>query len=463
MPIRGAKLSRILREVRPETFYQVLADHLPGILPTAFEIFRRNQPNTCHHAIAGLLSKRLVPVALTTNFDLEIEHCLADSSVRVLRERGQFSAEVLSKARRRPVLAKIHGSLDAPDSMIATIRDVTLVRRSPGILFLEKTLKRFDLWVIGYSGADLDIAPVLARSSRRLIWNVFPGERPPILVELQSVLGKRLATTHGSAASVLSQVARSLSVPVTRVETYECRAIHEALSKDVKRLLGQASITQRLNLLGELLNNIGAWGESKLVWSVALARTPNKDRAGRAKILNNLAVICGRQGLWSEGYRYARQSLQIKESLGDIVGLGSAYQTLGNYLLQGKRYPEAAAAYCRSILCKLQLEDKTAMRLIAISHSIHGLGRVLKELRLYEAAGALYEQAERLRHEGVEPDSIQTLRSSAISLVCRSLDKLEKAIQLAKLYGERAERREAERMFAALKRTVAAPRPRSKR
>lgn len=101
--------------MRPEVFFQIIAKYdAIGLIHQIGSILRTASTNRNHVFLARCLA--LNNHVITTNFDLMIEHACLDESVRVSRTTGAAHAPLTG-----PVLYKIHGSLDDPDSMLVTI------------------------------------------------------------------------------------------------------------------------------------------------------------------------------------------------------------------------------------------------------------------------------------------------------------------------------------------------------
>lgn len=206
-------------------------------------------------------------------------------------------------------------------------------------------------------------------------------------------------------------------------------------------------------MIGELFYATGNWTEAREVWFDCLKYVDRRNPANLSKVLNNLAVAFAVVGDWKPGLKYARESLRLKKRMGDEEGLASAYQTYGNYLVNNGKLPEAISAYLSALELKLRSRQPDEVKALMVARSIHGIGRVFKELGEYELAASIYETAEKRRRQGVEVDSIQTLHSQAVALLFAARERLRRAIVVADQYGESHEKYAIKRLLNSLENT----------
>lgn len=171
-------LEQVLSEIRLTNCddpLQRLSEQLGGTARQASGI------NPLHEAIADFQQRFRVPL-FTTNFD--VLHELAYSRLTGSRLSHVFigiEQPVLRGALNAlvdgfPVLAKLHGSLSDIGSMRATLNRIDKpLPESLSTLFLRSRETRH-LLIMGYSGSDPDIAPLLlAPSLFKLYWVIRPG------------------------------------------------------------------------------------------------------------------------------------------------------------------------------------------------------------------------------------------------------------------------------------------------
>jgi len=148
----------------------------------------------------------------------------------------------------------------------------------------------------------------------------------------------------------------------------------------------------------------GYWGQlrSRLGQALEAVRALG-DRQSEATFIHNLAILAQRTG--AEGYAEAwslyRQSLDIKEDLGDRAGIAKTLLQLGTLAKKTGEYVEARRLYQQSLEIKEELRDQ---RGIAIT--LHNLGRLAQAMGEYTEAQRLYHQSLRIREELDDPRGI---------------------------------------------------------
>ena len=225
-PRHGAKI--LSNKLPFEAFVEILDRYLP--VGRLLRLFSLGDPNTIHLLIGKLFNARLMKVAFTTNFDVLIERGYATglsrhgqtlrvvSSEQDIRDFGRLSA-----APNLPTLVKLHGTIDRPRTIKATLSRVA--RRSPGsvlaptIKYLFNTGEHSTVLIAGYSCSDrFDINPLLpnqARGSKEIIYirhpleavsaDYFKSELLPAIFE-----GYSGQTVVCDASSLLKEVWRRL-------------------------------------------------------------------------------------------------------------------------------------------------------------------------------------------------------------------------------------------------------------
>lgn len=238
--------------LRPEVLFGLIERHAPDALMTFLHRqLTAGRPNA-NHLFAAWLLRHGNPV-ITTNFDTLIE----DSRPPVPRliESDQMMAGSAA-------LFKIHGSIDRPESLVATMDQVGRGLKPWQVARLKACTKGRTLLVLGYSGLDqIDIMPVLAECKyRRVIWidhksrRHVPARAHPDIPEIRSlprlnfvrmdtgILVKNLPRT--SATPAARQVPRNL--PDTSEDTGQAIAIdillHGNRYQDIVKILGRAPL-----------------------------------------------------------------------------------------------------------------------------------------------------------------------------------------------------------------------------
>jgi hypothetical protein len=164
---------RIERLARNTPFEVLLQDHPEPeyVRATLADLYRQGRPNPLHHALAKAVDAGNVSHIITTNYDTCIESALSSSSLpQVILDEAKASNADFSDARARPIVFKIHGCVTDERTMVFRLLEEGALpcwKRS----LLAKIVDGRDVVVIGYSGLDFDICPVLFQLKyRRLIW-----------------------------------------------------------------------------------------------------------------------------------------------------------------------------------------------------------------------------------------------------------------------------------------------------
>lgn len=158
-------------ELRLELMLELLARELdPAVLVEIFKIVEGAEPNRNHVAIAMSDARRVV----TTNQDLLLE----EAGIRI--------------GRHRRVL-HLHGRHDDPGSIITLLSQYIEGLPLPTTRALRKAVKDRRVVVLGYSGRDRDVMPLLA-DARSVLWvrHGDPGRRQPKLATEVGILRAQL-------------------------------------------------------------------------------------------------------------------------------------------------------------------------------------------------------------------------------------------------------------------------------
>ena len=281
----------------------------PGDL---LSFFGAGAPNLNHSVLAAMLDRRLARV-VTTNFDELIE------------------AQRLSPGDRAGLL-KPHGTFSAPAEMAIRLSQIGRGIVSPRIgRALAEALRGRDLLVVGYSGSDLDIRPLLRTADvRSVLWVVrprLPGESHAALRRehdyIARLFDRRTPVRCVSADADALFGALAASVPHVPVP--------QGAPVPWRRMLGAAldavAWERRALALADLLALSGRWEHARGVCAeVEAAGAPPDDRAratlGRANAAYRLQEF-------EEAREAGRLAAQRYQRLGDARGLARTYGLLG--------------------------------------------------------------------------------------------------------------------------------------
>jgi len=183
-----AVLKPHLPRLKPELLCQVLRESTLDCFFGFLDVLYRGSPNANHCSIDQITRDYTVPAILTTNFDVHLEDALGISHthrgsrlhvgraprrvLRALRDR--------SPPRGRSHLVKIHGSLDDRRSIVLTLRQAGRKLSDDLSEVITSALETHTVLIVGYSGNDDDIFPVLlncAARARKVFWTLWEDER----------------------------------------------------------------------------------------------------------------------------------------------------------------------------------------------------------------------------------------------------------------------------------------------
>lgn len=248
------------------------------------ELLNGTVPNANHFALAEMARHGLLKAIVTTNFDTLIETAFRKEAVSlytVVNRQEYYEATYISACK----LFKIHGSVNDDASLIDTVSQKAIGLSYEKRLILENVFADNDIFVIGFSGADLDFdldyIPLkqALENGRKLTWVIQPNSVPnPNVVELQKrypenicVCKMELAEWFKSLGIDYANSQRNL--PDTTMEENEIR-----LEQRIKELFSSVYIGPHgcvgyclslLDMLGahEAAEKLAGIYEEKLDWS----------------------------------------------------------------------------------------------------------------------------------------------------------------------------------------------------
>ena len=149
--------AEILRSVFPTDEYHSILDE------------QFNPYNVKPAAVHSAIFKLKPPLVLTTNYDRLLEDAYANDygrapKVLTYRDVGVAQRHMQSgRPQDRPVVFKIHGTIDEPDSIVLSERDYRdLIYRQPGYrLFLSAIFLTQTVLMLGFSFSDREVMLML--------------------------------------------------------------------------------------------------------------------------------------------------------------------------------------------------------------------------------------------------------------------------------------------------------------
>jgi tetratricopeptide (TPR) repeat protein len=209
--------SRLRQSPSPATLARLEQVPLELLLQVVKDVFGENflrrllrpltlaEPNAVHMAVAQLAKRGVTQVAFTVNFDILLERALRMLRVPYRVHAGEEVPPPAPEDKGAFVLYKLHGSLDVPTTLFATLDRVGLPLSHSRRSALIDVLRKQHVYFVGYKGADADIRPTLLEEFRTTIatvkWNSLDtsGVDPDILQALPKTafeLGDCLQFVH---------------------------------------------------------------------------------------------------------------------------------------------------------------------------------------------------------------------------------------------------------------------------
>jgi tetratricopeptide (TPR) repeat protein len=408
----------------PEYQAEVIVRTLRKSYFKVLQVLDSDIPNDVHLAIAALARDSAICAVITTNFDRALEAAFRQTGIgaEVFSEPQQF--ELLAKRLEdgvlpkgaRPIL-KLHGSAEKPDTLIDTLSQR---KRGfhPAVARCVRSLLRGAHWLfLGYSGADLMadrnylfLKPD-AEEAVGFTWLVRNGVAPfSAVTELKTVYGDRGDITRGELPEWMTHFSEPLltsaAVTATNLTEGEIDQIRnesaERVSNHVKTWAGAERFDRNVLVLADLLDAVGEpeggleireklvtewppedlksghfgvavnslgnaysqasrFEDAKAMFERALPIFAQRDAQEQyLGTLNNLALVCVKQGKTMEALQVYKQVLEFAESRGMDAERGVALHNLG---MTRRRLGEDTAAkelYLEELELVKELGDEVA-------------------------------------------------------------------------------------------------------
>ncbi|MBA3534159.1 MAG: tetratricopeptide repeat protein [Ardenticatenales bacterium] len=144
--------------------------------------------------------------------------------------------------------------------------------------------------------------------------------------------------------------------------------------------------------LGTVLEGMGRWEEAEVWYEEALRLGETVDGARRARSIQALGTLYGKQGVYREALRWLEQARADWEALNDTRGVSQTLAELGIVAWRQGDYRVARGYLEQSLhLCQAELND------YGQAYALNYLGNVLSDEGEMKSAQALYEKSLALR------------------------------------------------------------------
>jgi hypothetical protein len=179
------RVRKTKKSIKPELFFQILHRNMGTGILGCLDTLLLGGPNANHRALARLGCQGAMHGIITTNFDIYTEEALNDVGCKyeMYFNSAPTSPLLGGTTPRRPrtlYVVKPHGSLHEASSITITLRQAGRQLSTRLDAFLRNVLRDYTLLVIGYSGNDDDIFPLLkscAGAAHRVFWTLYEDRK----------------------------------------------------------------------------------------------------------------------------------------------------------------------------------------------------------------------------------------------------------------------------------------------
>jgi len=321
-----------LDEIPFEKFMQIIV-HGSDFFDVLLRIFKSGKPNKAHKLFAKLLKEGCLFRILTTNFDTMLEQALRlegvnQTNVDILFNEAQFAKRDLSSLKR-PVICKIHGSVEAPKSIRATLDMIAReVLQEARVKILDYFFKKCDadLLVLGYSCSDeFDINPFLRQLKSKT--KIFVVKHDTMRFSIEKLEDPFQAFAGNQIICNTREIIDWLWNEFVNVEFEEKNTVNENWMKEIDRWISDLSTAQRCYLIGDILFEMGEPDRAISLFRKGIKKS--SDTGQTALILHRLATIHTMKGEFEEATKLYRKSLPLFEKRKDYIKTAATYHFLG--------------------------------------------------------------------------------------------------------------------------------------
>ena len=418
-----------------------------------------DRPNQVHQRLARLATAGHITTIVTTNFDRALE--MAFSSIGTAlsvcvrpQEVEQLAARLdrMEPPGSPPVLLKLHGSADSPETIIDTLAQRKRGFPPATVACLRRLLRTCHWLFLGYSGADLEADPGYLQlrgestRARGFTWLFRPGSTPgPALEETCALYGDRAVIVAGELPGWLDEVTAELLPPTqgspAALEGFAARR-REAREKFAADTRVWARDVGRRECALALADLLAAVGEPQYADELLaqLHETLARAEPGGPGLATAAAALAGRRsaaGRYEEAVTLYEEALAIAET-GELRSQAPRLRSNIAEIAWRQGKLDVARVAFEEVRDLAAARGDDAMRGVAL----HNLALVLADAgEPAEAASLLLEEVELLRRLGDEPAEATAL--SALGDVERrtarfddALAHLERAVRILRRLGD---------------------------
>lgn len=434
----------------------------------ALEVLRQGEPNANHMLLACLARRGKLSHLITTNFDLYLEQALALAGVKHKTFIGEENISDSAPLREIPTigaaagfrLVKVHGTLAHPSSIQATLEQVGRPFSRSIQNSLMDLLRDQHVVVVGYSGNDFDVFPLLqaaARSMASLTWITrTPASLKPDVARLRDDIvlaagdlnqmfrdiGSLLGVSPGKPRRAVTRVPKD---PLELLRVWASRRDEMKVAYTLSlfsRHVGFTKFTEDMCMVGRAVANV--WKARFLnVEALAMRRASPQSAIKLFKeatnlgitfrqsypgvysnIVGNIGSVLHETGRHREALACFHQSDRWAKIADNPQMIHQNYDDIGN-CLRALGHPRLAIRYHRRAL----RFHKRRGNLIAAALALNNLGLAHSDLRQYRRSYRLFVDSVRLKR--IETADMPALLRGLLSLgtVCIHLGHLDEARQ----------------------------------
>ncbi len=303
---------------------------------------KRAQPNCNHKYLTEMTLRSHRKSIFTTNFDLLLEKASQNSRFQVLRHKIDFVRSSASPKQRYPSICKLHGSIDRLASIAATVSAVGRPIDAGKAKAFHQACNGATLIVLGYSGSDPDLLPMIERAPyRELVWICRPAAVPEISSGALAVLRERGATVvYADVTAFLQDCAAELKIPRPDIKRASASL---SVSEHCMPILKSVSIHMRVWCLAMLAIQANTFdlAERLLAWLSRHTPRDEKHDMRKVSIYDKRGDVAYRRRQFGRARSYWKKELHYAEKIPWSIGIAAALANLGALEYQRANYSQA--------------------------------------------------------------------------------------------------------------------------
>lgn len=400
-----------LNTLRFESLLQILQENVE--ITPILNLVRNGVPNFFHFFLIECM--KFKNFVITTNFDQLIEKAFQGRSLKVCSTDSEFrkAARQINSGKNFNFLFKIHGSIDKPLSIKATLNQVG----SSGIGFanekgkaevFDKLVGEKELLILGYSGSDdFDIIPRLqyVKSNKIIYWLDYnPRTSFKIKKEKEIKLNKnwdlltknrKLVILSGKTHKFIEEISAKLLIKLPTPEEdndQEKEQKYQKLSKHIDSFVNTWSndFSGLIELItGLLLYNGNRRIEAQSCWEAALQLFQKRnDLSGVARSLTNLGVSYADQMKDNTALKFFTKSKKIYHKISDKQGLAYILRNKASIFARNGKWKKALELYEKSRRTYEQINNISSYALVT-----NTIAQIYTDLGRYEEATKLFKES----------------------------------------------------------------------